>query len=96
MYKNYETSLLKFFVYYFSGGRRGGLFNDVQNLSRIWNHPFILVRIFVLNVLHAFNLEINGLSLFQQKAKERVKKSGDDEDSESDEVGSLKDFVVDR
>ena len=26
------------------GGRRGGLFYDVQILSRIWNHPFILVK----------------------------------------------------
>jgi hypothetical protein len=26
------------------GGRKGGLFYDVQNLSRVWNHPFILLR----------------------------------------------------
>ena len=25
------------------GGKKGGLFYDVQNLSRIWNHPYILV-----------------------------------------------------
>ena len=24
------------------GGKKGGLFYDVQNLSKIWNHPFIL------------------------------------------------------
>ena len=24
------------------GGKKGGLFYDVQYLSRIWNHPFIL------------------------------------------------------
>ena len=24
------------------GGKKGGLFYDVQQLSRIWNHPFIL------------------------------------------------------
>ena len=24
------------------GGKKGGLFYDVQNLSRIWNHPYIL------------------------------------------------------
>ena len=24
------------------GGKKGGLFYDVQNLSRIWNHPCIL------------------------------------------------------
>ena len=26
------------------GGRRGGLFYDVQILSRIWNHPYILMK----------------------------------------------------
>merc|ERR1719220_2916485 len=25
------------------GGKKGGLFYDVQNLSRIWNHPYILL-----------------------------------------------------
>ena len=25
------------------GGKKGGLFYDVQNLSRIWNHPCILL-----------------------------------------------------
>ena len=25
------------------GGKKGGLFYDVQNLSRVWNHPFILL-----------------------------------------------------
>ena len=24
------------------GGKKGGLFYDVQNLSRVWNHPYIL------------------------------------------------------
>jgi transcriptional regulator ATRX len=24
------------------GGKKGGLFYDAQNLSRIWNHPYIL------------------------------------------------------
>lgn len=24
------------------GGKKGGLFYDVQNLSRVWNHPHIL------------------------------------------------------
>lgn len=24
------------------GGKKGGLFNDVYNLSRIWSHPYIL------------------------------------------------------
>lgn len=24
------------------GGRKGGLFYDVQNLGRIWNHPYTL------------------------------------------------------
>ena len=26
------------------GGRKGGLFYDVQNLSRVWNHPYILLK----------------------------------------------------
>merc|ERR1719471_2844490 len=26
------------------GGKKGGLFYDVQNLSRVWNHPYILLR----------------------------------------------------
>merc|ERR1719148_493625 len=26
------------------GGKKGGLFYDVQNLSRVWNHPFILLK----------------------------------------------------
>jgi hypothetical protein len=25
------------------GGKKGGLFYDVRNLSNIWNHPYILV-----------------------------------------------------
>jgi hypothetical protein len=25
------------------GGKKGGLFYDVQNLSRVWNHPYILL-----------------------------------------------------
>jgi hypothetical protein len=28
----------------FKGGKKGGLFYDVQNLSRVWNHPYILLR----------------------------------------------------
>ena len=27
-----------------AGGKKGGLFYDVQNLSRIWNHPCILAK----------------------------------------------------
>jgi len=27
---------------FISGGKKGGLFYDVQNLSRVWNHPYIL------------------------------------------------------
>ena len=26
------------------GGKKGGLFYDVQNLSRVWNHPYILLK----------------------------------------------------
>merc|ERR1719412_1150503 len=26
------------------GGKKGGLFCDVQNLSRVWNHPYILLQ----------------------------------------------------
>jgi hypothetical protein len=38
--------ILKFqnLKYCFSGGKKGGLFYDVQNLSRIWNHPCILAK----------------------------------------------------
>jgi transcriptional regulator ATRX len=28
--------------WFISGGKKGGLFYDVQNLSRVWNHPYIL------------------------------------------------------
>ena len=27
------------------GGKKGGLFYDVQNLSRVWNHPYILLKV---------------------------------------------------
>ena len=33
------------------GGRKGGLFYDVQNLSRVWNHPFILLKAKVISNL---------------------------------------------
>ena len=33
------------------GGRKGGLFYDVQNLSRVWNHPYILLKAKVLNLI---------------------------------------------
>ena len=26
------------------GGKKGGLFYDVTNLSRVWNHPYILLK----------------------------------------------------
>ena len=26
------------------GGKKGGLFYDVQNLARVWNHPYILLK----------------------------------------------------
>lgn len=26
-----------------TGGKKGGLFYDAQNLSRVWNHPYILL-----------------------------------------------------
>jgi transcriptional regulator ATRX len=52
------------------GGKKGGLFYDVQNLSRVWNHPYILL-----------------LSKMRKDAK--------DDNDESGEEGSLKDFIAD-
>jgi len=54
------------------GGKKGGLFYDMQNLSRIWNHPYILL-----------------LSKMRKDAKD------DGNSGNSDEEGSLKDFVCD-
>ena len=35
------------------GGKKGGLFYDVQNLSRVWNHPCILLKakVIIVNLL---------------------------------------------
>ena len=52
------------------GGKKGGLFYDVQNLSRVWNHPYILLL-------------------------SKMRKDMTNENDESGEEGSLKDFVCD-
>ena len=47
------------------GGRKGGLFYDVQNLSRVWNHPYILLKAkvicygFMLSTQYRYRISAN-------------------------------------
>jgi len=45
------------------GGKKGGLFYDVQNLSRVWNHPYILLKakVIIVNLLVHY---LNSIALY--------------------------------
>ena len=63
------------------GGKKGGLFYDVQYLSRIWNHPFILTmaqsladekKYFEDNGREDDNMRVSRLILFSRMSDLRL------------------------
>merc|ERR1719347_1336807 len=69
------------------GGKKGGLFYDVQNLSRIWNHPCILL-LAKQRKENKQGLEDEDKSLKEFICDEDEDDSGNDDDSDIQEVDS--------
>jgi len=69
------------------GGKKGGLFYDVQNLSRIWNHPCILL-LAKQRKDNKEGLEDEDKSLKDFICDEDEDDSGNDDDSDIQEVDS--------
>jgi len=69
------------------GGKKGGLFYDVQNLSRIWNHPCILL-LAKQRKENKEGLEDEDKSLKEFICDEDEDDSGNDDDSDIQEVDS--------
>jgi len=69
------------------GGKKGGLFYDVQNLSRIWNHPCILL-LAKQRKENKEKLEDEDETLKDFICDEDEDDSGNDEDSDIQEVDS--------
>ena len=57
------------------GGKKGGLFYDVTNLSRVWNHPYILLKA---------KEKADIAAMFKDDAEEEEKFINDQTDEESE------------
>ena len=64
------------------GGKKGGLFYDVQNLSRVWNHPYILLKA---------KEKADIAKMFQDDAEEEAAFINDDDDESESEAKSTSD-----
>merc|ERR1719412_3130144 len=64
------------------GGKKGGLFCDVQNLSRVWNHPYIL-----LQAKERADIK----KMFEDDAEEDERFVNDDSESEAQSTASESD-----
>jgi len=64
------------------GGKKGGLFYDVQNLSRVWNHPYILLKA---------KERADIKKMFEDDAEEDERFVNDDSESEAQSTASESD-----
>lgn len=70
------------------GGKKGGLFYDVQNLSRVWNHPYILLmakhRSDEKKMFEDDEEELNDFVVDGSDEEEDAKSTSEDDDIQSD------------
>ena len=71
------------------GGKKGGLFYDVQNLSRVWNHPYILLmaknRTDEKKMFEDDEEDLNDFVVDGSDDEEEAKSTSEDEDNLSDD-----------
>ena len=70
------------------GGKKGGLFYDVQNLSRVWNHPYILLmaknRSDEKKMFEDDEEDLNDFVVDGSDEEEEAKSTSEDDDYPSD------------